>query len=99
MLKISSFLFHFRMNNHISNLFQMTIIQTCIKYADKLYEKYSVSVNRKTQSDAWDSVVKELTTEGIKVPNVPKLKQNVSNWIRRATVSLFLYSYKLTLVK
>lgn len=76
-------------------LIQMMIMQTCLKYADQLYEKYSLSVNRKTQSSAWANVATELNTESISVPNVLKLKQNVSNWIRRAMVRFFFKLLKL----
>lgn len=65
----------------------MIIIETCMKHSDKLYEKFSSSVDRKTQSNSWSIVADELKKEGINVPSVHKLKQNVSNWIRRATVS------------
>lgn len=64
----------------------MIIMKMCMKHSDKLYEKFSQSVDRKTQFSAWNDVLKELETEQIKVENVHKLKQNVTNWIRRATV-------------
>lgn len=66
-------------------------MQTCLKYADKLYEKYSQSVDRKTQSNTWANVANELKDDGISEHDVQKLKQNVTNWIRRATVSNFIY--------
>lgn len=65
----------------------MVIVQTCMKHADKLYEKYSQNVDRKTQSMTWTTVLNELKDDGIFVSDVQKLKQNVSNWLRRATVS------------
>lgn len=65
----------------------MLIIQKCLKHADKLYEKFSQSVNRKTQMSKWQEVADELTSDGTAVSDVHKLKQNVTNWIRRATVS------------
>lgn len=63
-------------------------MQKCLKYSNILFGKYSHSVNRKTQMTAWSDVVKELTDEGTKVDDLQKLKQNVSNWVRRACVSV-----------
>lgn len=67
----------------------MLILEKCLKHADKLYEKFSQTVNRKTQSNAWNDVANELKDEGISVPDIHKLKQNVSNWVNRATVCNF----------
>lgn len=59
-----------------------------MKVGHKLYEKFSSDVNRKTQAIAWKSIADDLKQkENIDVENVSKLKQNVTNWIRRATVS------------
>lgn len=59
-----------------------------MKYAKNLYEKFSSDVNRKSQSLAWQKVADELhEIEKIDVKDVSKLKQNVTNWIGRATVS------------
>lgn len=65
----------------------MLIIEKCMKYADRLYEKFSQNVNRKTQSSAWNDVANELKDEGIIISDTHKLRQNVSNWVHRATVS------------
>lgn len=37
---------------------------------------------------AWNNVADELSGEGIKFESIQKLKQNVTNWIQRATVSI-----------
>lgn len=66
------------------------ILEYCLKYSDRLYEKYTSSVNRKSQGKAWEDLVKEIeTVEDIPVENVAKFKQNITNWVRRATVSAF----------
>lgn len=59
----------------------------CMQCADKLFEKFSRDVDRKTQASAWDAVLNSLKKKGIKVESVQKIKQNVSNWIRRTNVS------------
>lgn len=67
------------------------ILEYCLKYSDRLYEKYTSSVNRKSQAQAWEELMIELDeTEGISFENSSKLKQNVTNWVRRATVSVYL---------
>lgn len=66
-----------------------------MKHAKKLYEKYSVGVDRKTQSMAWKVVLDNLLENGIKIENAQKLKQNVANWIRRATVKIEFEFMKL----
>lgn len=63
-------------------------MEKCLKYSNTLFEKFSNSVNRKTQSAAWANIAKELNNEGTKVEDVSKLKQNVTNWIRRACVCI-----------
>lgn len=67
-----------------------------MKDADKLYEKFTHEVSRKTQSDAWSEVAKQLKEkEKIEFGNVAKLEQNVTNWVRRSTVSaLITFSLK-----
>lgn len=63
-------------------------MEYCLKTGTKLYEKLSSEVSRKSQSLAWQTLADELTeTEQINVESATKLKQNVTNWIRRATVS------------
>lgn len=69
----------------------MLIMQKCITFADKLYEEFTQSVNRKTQSSAWKDLAQELNDDGIAVIDVHKLKQNVTNWVRRANVSKKLH--------
>lgn len=59
----------------------MLIIQKCLKHADKLYEKFSQSVNRKTQMSKWQEVADELTSEGTAASDVHKLKQNVRHCV------------------
>lgn len=55
----------------------------------KLYEKFSNDVNRKSQALAWKNVAEQLEQkEQINVESVTKLKQNVTNWVRRATVCI-----------
>lgn len=73
---------------YIYNL-KKIIMEYCLKTGTKLYEKLSSEVSRKTQSLAWQSIADELTQiEQINVESATKLKQNVTNWIRRATVSI-----------
>lgn len=70
------------------------ILEYCLKNADRLYEKFTHDINRKTQSGAWKDIVDQLKeNEKIDVENVTKLKQNVSNWIRRATVSTITFGF------
>lgn len=61
-----------------------------MKSGPKLYEKFSSDTNRKTQAIEWKKIADELEQEEqINVESVAKLKQNVTNWVRRATVSIF----------
>lgn len=61
-----------------------------MKFSKQLYEKFSSDVNRKTQSNTWKKIADELKEkENIDVENATKLKQNVTNWTRRATVCIF----------
>lgn len=66
-------------------------MEYCLKYSDRLYEKYTKTVNRKTQSKAWDELALALEeVEEIRFESTSKLKSNVTNWVRRATVGTFL---------
>lgn len=72
-------------------LLKKIILEYCLKYSDRLYEKYTSSVSRKSQGKAWEDLMTELTiVEEIPFENASKFKQNVTNWVRRATVSTFL---------
>lgn len=69
-------------------------MEYCLRDCTQLYEKFTSKVNRKSQSSAWKKIADELKEkENIDVP-VDKLKQDVSNWIRRATVRLSEYFFR-----
>lgn len=76
----------------------MQIIHECMAHADKLFENFSLDVDRKTQAKAWQAVMDVLIEGGINVESVPKMKQNVSNWVRRATVITFLLLVDLSTI-
>lgn len=61
-------------------------MQKLIPVANKLFEKWTVGLDRTTQHATWDSVAKECQLEGIYDGNGLALKNCVRNWLNRAKV-------------
>lgn len=70
-------------------IFQVAIIQACLKHSKKLFEKFNRTLDRHTQQDAWTEVLNELADGGIFVSDTHYLRKRVTNWIQRATVRHF----------
>lgn len=66
----------------------MIIMQTCYQNPKKLFEKFNRDVNRNTQKEEWTKIYDELVSDGINIENVDNLRKNVTNWTRRAIVSI-----------
>lgn len=56
----------------------------------KLFEKYTHNVDRITQKEEWEAIADKLNGVGIYVQSIPKLRQSINNWTRRAIVSQFI---------
>lgn len=66
----------------------MIIMQTCHENPKKLFEKFNRDVNRNTQKEEWTKIYDRLVFDGINIENVDNLRKNVTNWTRRAIVSI-----------
>lgn len=84
--KVSIFIISFHLNqNHLNGVdFQVQIMQRCLENPRKLFEKFSLDLDRKSQTKAWANIMNQLKMDGIKIGSDLKLKQNVKNWVRRA---------------
>lgn len=54
--------------------------------ADKLFEKWTIGLDRATQHATWSSIAEQCELDGIPVGNGLQLKNCVRNWINRAQV-------------
>lgn len=85
-------------------IFQVAIIQACLKHPKRLFEKFDRNLDRHTQQDAWTEIINDLANSGIFISDTQYLRKRVSNWIQRATVhktfdnyAIMLHNYELTI--
>lgn len=64
----------------------MQIMGKLIPVADKLFEKWTIGLDRSTQQATWNLVAEACEKEGIYVGDGAALKNCVRNWINRTQV-------------